>query len=70
MPNIKHTIECESCDFEFSVVVEESLSEPTYCPFCAEELEYPDGYIVDEIDDEAPAGFDHLDFDSYEDEGI
>jgi rRNA maturation endonuclease Nob1 len=54
MSNIKFNIDCESCEQNFSLMVDESVGEAAYCPFCGEEIDYPLGYIVEEIEEETP----------------
>jgi hypothetical protein len=67
MPNIKFNIECESCEQSFSLMVDENVGEPTYCPFCSEEIDYPLGYIVEEIEEEIPWDNDEIDYEDDED---
>lgn len=55
MPSLlKYKLQCEACDSEYYVLVDERNEDPSFCPFCSEEIDFPLGYIVDEVDDESP----------------
>lgn len=57
MADIKFNIKCESCENEYSVLIDETLGDPTYCTICGEEIDYPvDGYIVD-TEEESPYNY-------------
>lgn len=45
---------CFSCDVDFSVKFEEENRKmnPTYCPFCGEEIE-PDDFEIEEEDEDS-----------------